>query len=276
MPPLEPMTSTEARATSAGTSREGRRTPLVAGNWKMHKRLAEARLLARQAADMAEELPGVEIMVAPPATALAAVAEVLEGSRVSVAAQNGHWAERGAFTGEIAMAMLAELAGAVIVGHSERRQHFGETDADVNRKVHAAFAAGLVPVLCLGEDEADRDAGRADEVVLAQLEAGAAGIATDEANRLVVAYEPVWAIGTGRACDPEEAARVCGLLRSALGRAFGAQAGAAGRMLYGGSVKPDNAAAYFQADDVDGALVGGASLDIESFRPIAAAAFRAG
>ena len=251
------------------------RTPLVAGNWKMHKTVAEATVLARDIAGLAAAVGGeVEVMVAPPATALSAVSSVAKenGGILRIAAQHGHWADQGAFTGEVGMPMIAELASAVIIGHSERRALFGETDDDVNRKVHAAFAAGLNPIACVGETEAQRDAGHTDEVVLGQVDAAVEGLAAGEANRLVVAYEPVWAIGTGRACDTAEAARVCGLIRGRLAEHFGSEAGKSIRILYGGSVKAENATDYFASPDVDGALVGGASLSGEAFGPIIRAA----
>lgn len=251
------------------------RIPLVAGNWKMHTTVTEAISLARDIAALSEAVgDAVEVMVAPPATALAAVSGVAAetGEHIRVAAQNGHWADQGAFTGEIGMPMVAELASAVIVGHSERRALFGETDENVNRKVHAAFAAGLLPIACVGETEAERDVGRADEVVSAQLDAALDGLSADEAGQLVVAYEPVWAIGTGRACDADEAGRVCALIRARIAERFGPKTGASARILYGGSVNGDNAAEYFACDDIDGALVGGASLKKETFAPIVHAA----
>lgn len=247
------------------------RRPLIAGNWKMHKTAAEARALAAAVAELADALPAVDTLVAPPFTALAAVAEQVRGSRLGVAAQDMHWADQGAFTGAIAPSMVAEWATAVILGHSERRHLFGETDLAVNRKVHAAFAHGLVPILCLGETEGQRDAGQTETVVLGQLDAGLEGIAPEEAARAVLAYEPVWAIGTGRACEPGEAGRVMGLLRARVGDRFGPEAAGAMRLLYGGSVQGDNAGAYLAQADVDGALVGGASLSIEAFAPIARA-----
>lgn len=247
------------------------RLPLIAGNWKMHKTVAQARALAAEVAYAVDGLAGVEVLLAPPSTALAAVAAIARPRGLSVAAQTMHWADQGAFTGEISPSMVAELADYVILGHSERRSLFGETDEAVGRKIHAAFAHGLRPILCVGEGLDEREAGRADEVVLAQL-AALDGIAAQEAVGLVLAYEPVWAIGTGRACDAAEAARVMGLLRQALGARFGAEAAAGARLLYGGSVKPENIAAYLAAADIDGALVGGASLEAEPFAALVRAA----
>lgn len=247
------------------------RRPLIAGNWKMHKTVAQARALAADVAAAVAGIDDVEVLLAPPAIALAAVAEIARPRGLSVAAQNMHWADQGAYTGEISPVMVMELADYVILGHSERRSLFGETDEALGRKVHAAFAHGLVPILCVGEHLDQREAGQADAVVLAQLKA-LDGIAEAEAARLVLAYEPVWAIGTGKACDAAEAARVMGLLREALGARFGAAGAAAARLLYGGSVKPENIAAYLAVADIDGALVGGASLEAEPFAALVRAA----
>jgi triosephosphate isomerase len=183
-----------------------------------------------------------------------------------------HWADEGAFTGEVSPLMVREHADYVILGHSERRALFGETDLGVNRKVHAAFGHGLVPVVCVGETEAQRDAGDTDAVVGGQLDAALEGLAVEEAARLVVAYEPVWAIGTGRACAADEAARVTGLIRGRLAAAFGDDVAGRVRVLYGGSVKPANVAGYLAQPDVDGALVGGASLTADAFVPLVEAA----
>lgn len=247
------------------------RLPLIAGNWKMYKTVAQARVLALEVADAVAAFAGVEVLLAPPATALAAVAAIARPRGLSVAAQTMHWADQGAYTGEIAPGMVAELASYVILGHSERRSLFGETDEALGRKVHAAFAHGLTPILCVGERLEEREAGRADAVVLAQL-AALDGIAAAEAARLVLAYEPVWAIGSGRACDAAEAARVMGVLRAALAERFGSAAATGARLLYGGSVKPENIAAYLAAADIDGALVGGASLEAEPFAALVRAA----
>ncbi len=238
---------------------------LIAGNWKMHKTVAEARQLARAVADAAAEHPAVDRLLAPPYTALAAVSEIARPAGLLLAAQDMHWADQGAFTGAISPPMVAEWAGWVILGHSERRSLFGETDAEVNRKAHAACAHGLRPIVCIGETEAQRDAGRTDEVVAAQLAAGLQGLSADEVAGSVVAYEPVWAIGSGRACDAGEAARVMSRIRADLAEAFGTEAAARCRLLYGGSVKPDNIQDYLRAGDIDGALVGGASLQADSF-----------
>jgi triosephosphate isomerase len=238
----------------------------VAGNWKMHGTSAWCAELARLVAGFGSHGP-VEVLIAPPSTSLPVVRDAVAGSSVRVAAQNMHWAEHGAFTGEVSPLMVAEYAQAILVGHSERRHLFGETDDDVNRKVHAALDHGLEPVVCVGETAVDRDTAATDEVIARQIGAGLEGIRTSEAARLVVAYEPVWAIGTGRACDPEEAGRVAGSIRALLATAFG-QAAQSVRILYGGSVNPGNFGRYLASADVDGALVGGASLDAHGFRAL--------
>jgi len=243
------------------------RTPLVAGNWKMHKTVAEARGLVT--AIIGSRLPaGVEVAVCPPFTAVADVGRVLEGSTVRLGAQDVFWEPQGAFTGEISPVMLADLrCRYVIVGHSERRQHFGETDEAVARKARAALAHGLVPIVCVGERLEDRDAGQTERVVTRQVEIAIAGMSSDQIRQLVVAYEPVWAIGTGRAATAQEANRVIGLIRETLARRA-AEAAAQTRVLYGGSVTPDNAKEFSGQPQIDGALVGGASLDAQKFLAI--------
>ncbi len=237
----------------------------MAGNWKMNRTAAEARELAAQVVAGTLDVGEVEIVVAPPFTALPAVAEVVRGSRVAAAAQNMHWADAGAFTGEISPVMVGEWASHVILGHSERRHLFGESDEEVQRKVHAAFGRNLVPILCVGETEGQRDAGETDRVVRRQLATALHGLEAGEAARLLVAYEPVWAIGTGRACDPAEAQRVIELIRIELGLLFSPVAAGSARILYGGSVNPANVALYCAQPDIDGCLVGGASLDAAGF-----------
>jgi triosephosphate isomerase (TIM) len=245
------------------------RSPIIAGNWKMYNTTAAARALASQVADeVAPHAGRVQVLLAPPFTALAAVADTVRGSAVGVSAQDMHWADEGAFTGAVSPAMVAELASHVILGHSERRHVFGESDADVSRKVHAAFAHLLTPIVCVGETLEQRQEGRTDDLVRTQLLTAVEGIAPEEAPQLVVAYEPVWAIGTGLPCEPDEAARVSGAIRLWLADAFGAGTARHVRILYGGSVKPDNLAPYMAAPDIDGALVGGASLNAASFVPL--------
>ncbi|HET7053519.1 MAG TPA: triose-phosphate isomerase [Solirubrobacterales bacterium] len=242
------------------------RTPYVAANWKMHKTVAEAAsfvdaLLPRIAATQSD------VVICPPFTALTAVVERRYGTAVKVAAQNMHEQEAGAFTGEVSAAMLVELdVEAVILGHSERRQYFHETDEALARKVPAALAAGLEPILCVGESEEARDAGQTQGVLERQLQADLAEVGDEQIAALVIAYEPIWAIGTGRTASPAQAQEACAFIRDVL-RERGGGADAV-RILYGGSVKPDNAAELMGQEDIDGALVGGASLDAEEFAAI--------
>jgi triosephosphate isomerase len=246
-----------------------KRTPLFAANWKMHKTAAEAEAFAREFLPRVEDLEGVELALAPPATALQALGRALVGSAVSLAAQNVHPEAQGAFTGEVAPGMLAELGCRyVIVGHSERRALFGEDDAFVARKAGALLAEGLRPIVCVGETLEQREAERTLAVCEGQLEGSLAQIPPERADEVVVAYEPVWAIGTGRTATPEIAQEVHGFIRSWLSGRFG-DAATEIRIQYGGSVKPDNVAALMAQEDVDGGLVGGASLDPESFATIA-------
>ena len=245
------------------------RTPLIAGNWKMYKTAAEAAAFAREFLPLVSGVTGVEIVLAPPYLAIRAVADVVRGSGVGVASQNVHFAPEGAYTGEVSPAMVRE-AGAThaIVGHSERRQYFAETDESVNRKVKAALEAGLTPIMCLGETLAEREAGKTLDVVERQLRGGLSGVPASAAAKVVVAYEPVWAIGTGRTASPAQAQEVHAVLRKGLSGAWGAAAAASVRILYGGSVKPDNVDTLMAQGDIDGALVGGASLKAESFARI--------
>ncbi len=246
------------------------RTPYLAANWKMNKTVAEAAefvdaLLPRIAATQSD------VVICPPFLALDEVVERRRGTAVRVAAQNMHEEDAGAFTGEVSAPMLVELdVEAVILGHSERRQHFGETDAALARKVPAALAHDLEPILCVGESEAARDAGETEEVLERQLQADLASLESAQIDRVVVAYEPIWAIGTGRTATPEQAQEACAFIRDVL-RMRGAAADGV-RILYGGSVKPGNAAELLALPDVDGALVGGASLDPDEFAAIVEAA----
>jgi triosephosphate isomerase (TIM) len=246
------------------------RTPYIAANWKMNKTVAEAAefvdaLLPRIAATPHD------VAICPPFTALTAVVERRYGTAVKVAAQNMHEEGSGAFTGEVSAPMLIELdVEAVVLGHSERRQYFGETDEALARKVPAALAAGLEPILCVGESEEARDGGQTEAVLERQLQADLAAVEPADLSRVVVAYEPIWAIGTGRTATPEQAQEACAFVRDVL-RGRGGEADAV-RILYGGSVKPDNAAELLSQPDIDGALVGGASLDPEDFAAIVEAA----
>jgi len=250
------------------------RIPLVAGNWKMHKTLRESAALAAAVA-RAGAVTGVEIVLAPTAPALAAVATAVAGHRIGVAAQNVHWEREGAFTGEISAPMIRDTGASwVIIGHSERRQLFGETDETVARKVRAALTALLTPIVCIGETLAERDAGDTLAVLDRQVRRGLDDVTGSELAGLVIAYEPVWAIGTGRTATPAQAQQAHAHIRQRLTQWFGAEASAACRLLYGGSVKPDNAQALLAQPDIDGALVGGASLDLDAFMAIVSAAGR--
>jgi triosephosphate isomerase len=250
------------------------RTPLVAANWKMYKTRGEAAAFLEAALGDLARVEGVEVVICPPFTALETVGRLLAGSPVRLGAQNVHWERQGAFTGEISPGMLVDLQCTyVIVGHSERRQLFGESDERVRRKVRAAFDAGLVPILCVGETIEERQAGQTEARVTSQVAEGTADLQAEEVARLVIAYEPVWAIGTGHAATGEEANRVIGLIRGYLHRRFGAAAEAT-RIQYGGSVRATNAAQFLQQPEVDGALVGGASLDPAEFVGIVRAARR--
>jgi triosephosphate isomerase len=246
----------------------------VAANWKMHKTRAEAAAFVEAALPQLTALDGVEVVVCPAFTALETVGRLLAGSAVRLGAQNVHWERQGAFTGEVSAGMLAELGCTyVIIGHSERRRLFGDTDERVRRKVRAAFDAGLVPILCVGETLEERQAGQTESCVAAQLEAATADLSAEEVANLVVAYEPVWAIGTGHAATGQEANRVIRLIRQHLRDRFGPAAEGV-RVQYGGSVTSRNAAEFFSQPEVDGALVGGASLDPQEFAAIARAARR--
>ncbi len=243
------------------------RRPVIAGNWKMYKTAAEAAALAR--AVRAGIAGTAEVILAPPFTALAAVAAELRGGALGLAGQNMHFEREGAFTGEISGPMLRDAGCThVILGHSERRQLFGESDEGVGRKAAAAFTHGLLPIVCVGETLQERDAGRTMEVVERQLERGLRALSPDQAALALVAYEPVWAIGTGRNATPQQAQEVHAFIRGRVATSHGEPVAAALRILYGGSVKADNAGVLLAEPDVDGALVGGASLTADSFLKI--------
>jgi triosephosphate isomerase len=243
----------------------GMRKAVIAGNWKMHKTSGEARLLARAIKAGAADVSHCEIVVAPPFTALASVADEIKGTPLILAAQNVHWEPKGAFTGEISLSMLEDIGcGMVIIGHSERRQYFGETDALVNRRVRAAMGSRLRPIVCIGETLAERESGKHHSVVAQQLAGGLDGLTGQSLLRIILAYEPVWAIGTGRTASPETAQEMHRLIRDWLSEKFGEEAQEVS-ILYGGSVKPDNIDALMLQPDIDGALVGGACLEAESF-----------
>jgi triosephosphate isomerase len=251
------------------------RKPFVAGNWKMYKTVADARLLLTELIPSLSTINNVDVVVCPPFTALLAVAALIEGTEIGLGAQNMHWETAGAFTGEVAPAMVAEFCQYVILGHSERRAYFGETDETVNRKVKAALVNGLTPIVCVGETLEENESGQTAEVVARQMKLGLAGIELPESLPLVIAYEPVWAIGTGRAATPTGAnAVVADVIRPAMSDLFGDHVAQAVRVLYGGSVKANLAAEFFSQPDIDGALVGGASLKAAEFVPIVQAAAR--
>ncbi len=242
------------------------RTPLIAGNWKMYKTSGESASFVKEFLPMVSGVKGVEIVLAPPFPSLPLVASLTAGSNVGVASQNVHFAAEGAYTGEVSPGMVKDAgAGYAIIGHSERRLHFAETDESVNRKVKAALAAGLVPILCLGETLEERESGKTFGVAGRQLRAGLSGLDFSQAQKVVVAYEPVWAIGTGKTATPAQAQEVHAFLRGILTELWGRGAAEAVRILYGGSVKPENIAELMAQADIDGALVGGASLKPGSF-----------
>jgi len=245
------------------------RKPLIAGNWKMFKTGPEAVETAEKLVQLVQAVDHAEVMIAPTFTALAQVGAAVKGTNVALGAQNLFWEAEGAFTGEISAGML-QSAGCthVIIGHSERRQFFGETDESVNKKVRAAVAAGLIPVLCVGESERERDENKTFSVLDKQVRIGLEGLSLEDAATLVIAYEPIWAIGTGKTATKEQAQEVHRYLREWIKNNYTAALAQSTRILYGGSVKPDNVTALMAQPDVDGALVGGASLEAETFSKI--------
>jgi triosephosphate isomerase len=252
-----------------------KRIPLVAGNWKMNKTVGEAVRLVDEMLPGLQAVKGVEKLLCPPAMALMPVGALLEGKGVGLGAQNLHWEKEGAFTGELSAGMVAEFCQYVIIGHSERRVLFGESDLAVHRKLAAALAVGLRPVLCVGETLEQNEAGRAAEVLSGQLRAALEGVSINSAEALVVAYEPVWAIGTGKAASPEPINTLLrNVVRPTLAGLLGDELAAGIRVLYGGSVNAANAAAFFAQEEIDGALVGGASLKAAEFVAITHAAAR--
>ena len=246
------------------------RKDFICGNWKMYASHLDAIQIVQKLSyrlDLAD-YDRVEVVVAPPFTALRSVQTVIEADHlpIGLAAQNTHWFDDGPFTGEVSPAMLAKLGvGHVIVGHSERREHFGEDDATVNRKLRAVLGAGMIPILCLGETLEEREAARTEDKVAGQLAAGLSGLSPEEAAGVIVAYEPIWAIGTGRTATPDQAGDACEFLRNRFGSSFGGSMGEQMRIIYGGSVNPGNIAALMAKKHIDGALVGGASLDPDQF-----------
>ncbi len=245
------------------------RQPIIAGNWKMFKTRAETSAFFDALIPQIQDVEHCDIVIAPPFISLATAAEEVDGTRVAISAQNLHWEENGAYTGEVSVRMLLD-AGCkyAIIGHSERRQYFGDTDEWVNRKTRAALKGGLQAIVCVGETLAERDAGRASEVVRRQVAEGMAQLTEPDLSHIIVAYEPVWAIGTGRTATPEVAAGMHAEIRKIIAEIQSKAVADTIRILYGGSVKPDNISALMKKEDIDGALVGGASLDPASFAAI--------
>lgn len=252
------------------------RTPMVAGNWKMYTTSGEGAILVDHVQDLVSDVwDRVEVVVCPPFTGLKAASTIIELDhlKMGLGAQDVFWEEEGAFTGAIAPRMLVELRCThCIVGHSERREFFGETDETVNKKVHALFSHGITPIMCCGESLATYEAGETQNFVREQIRKGLDGLSDEQALQLIVAYEPIWAIGTGHTPTPERANDVARMIRATIGAMYGAPAAMAARVLYGGSVKPENAAMFFNEPDIDGALVGGAALKADAFSDIIHAA----
>jgi triosephosphate isomerase (TIM) len=247
------------------------RIPLLAANWKMHKTVHESVVFVKEFRGMVKDIADVEIVIAPPFTAVHAVAEAARNSNVAVAGQNCSWEKQGAFTGEVSADMVRE-AGAefVIIGHSERRRLYGETDETVNRRLIAALGAQLTPIVCIGETLEEREGSQTMDVLDRQIKVGLDGLSGEQIASLVIAYEPVWAIGTGRNATPEQAGEAHAHIRQRLRQGFGGHAADHCHVIYGGSVKPDNIQELVALPDVDGALVGGASLDVKSFHTLVA------
>lgn len=253
------------------------RTPMVAGNWKMNKTVAEARHLVSELVPGLQAVAGVDKVLCPPFPGLLAVRALLEGTQIGLGAQNMYWESAGAYTGEVSPGMVAELCQYVIIGHSERRAYFGETNTTVNRKLQAALQHNLIPILCVGETLDEYESGRTAEVVSNQLTRGLEGIELAGNGELIIAYEPVWAIGTGKAATAEGAGQVIqGVIRAVLADLYSDDVAEAMRVLYGGSVNAANAAEFFEMEAIDGALVGGASLKVAEFTAIAQAAAQTG
>jgi triosephosphate isomerase len=259
---------------SAVTRRKPMRVPIVAGNWKMNTTLDQALKLIEDLIDPLDDLDGVDRIVCPPFTWLALIYEYLEGTSIQMGAQTMHWEEQGAYTGEVSPVMVAEFCTAVILGHSERRQYYAETDETVNKKVHAALAHDLLPIICVGENLGQREAGDALPHIGRQVHAALAGVAADQMSDVVIAYEPIWAIGTGRAATPADANDAIGHIRSEVRGLYGDAVADALRIQYGGSVNAGNIADLMAMPEIDGALVGGASLKAADFVRIAEVAAR--
>jgi triosephosphate isomerase len=242
------------------------RVPILAGNWKMNKTATEARELATKLIPLVAGVLNRDIVLAPPFTALHAVAEVTKGTNLALSAQDLFWEDKGAFTGQISAEMLLDLGCKyVIIGHSERRQYFGETDATVQKKLRQALNKGLLPIVCVGETLSEREAGKANEVIARQLQGGLANVTAAEMQKVVIAYEPVWAIGTGKTATPEQAEEIHAFIRGKIKSSYSSEVADALRIQYGGSVTPENVSSLMVMPDIDGALVGGASLKPETF-----------
>jgi triosephosphate isomerase (TIM) len=242
------------------------RKPILAGNWKMNTTLSEAEALAEGIKNETKHINDREVIFCPPFINIPAVLKITSGSNICVGAQNLHFEEKGAFTGEISAAMIKDSGCShVIIGHSERRQYFGETNESVNKKIFSALKHSLIPIVCIGETLAQREAGQTLEIIETQLKQGLKTLTPEQMQKLVLAYEPVWAIGTGKTATPEQAQEVHAFIRKTLTNLFGKTTAESIRLLYGGSVTPDNASALMSEADIDGALVGGASLKIDSF-----------
>ena len=243
-----------------------KRRPILAGNWKMNMTATQARELASKLLPLVSAVKDRDIVLGPPFTALSAVADAIKGSNIALSAQNLHWEDKGAFTGEISADMLLDSGCKyVIIGHSERRQYFGETDETVNKKVKQALKKGLLPILCVGETLAEREAGKLNEIINRQITVGLKDISAEDMKKIVIAYEPVWAIGTGKTATPEQANEVHALIRQKVKALYSADIAEGNRIQYGGSVTPENVSTLMAMPDIDGALVGGASLKPESF-----------
>jgi triosephosphate isomerase (TIM) len=252
------------------------RKPFIAGNWKMNKTIAEAIELAAELKEALDDVESIDLAVCPTATALSAVSDVLKDSDIGVGAQNMYWEESGAYTGEISPSMVKELAAYVIIGHSERRQYFGETDETVNKKLKAALAHGLSPIVCIGESLEQNEAGETVSFVGGQIKGAFADISAKQAKEVTLAYEPIWAIGTGRTANPDDADRIIReAIREVLVELYDEATADTIRVQYGGSVKPNNMAAFIVMPEIDGALVGGASLTVAAFAGIVKAAVEA-
>ncbi|MDF2636402.1 MAG: Triosephosphate isomerase, bacterial/eukaryotic [Pelosinus sp.] len=245
------------------------RKPIIAGNWKMHNTGAQGVALVTELAKLTADAKDVDIVVCPTFTTLSTVASAIAGTNIHMGAQNMHWEKKGAFTGEITAEMLRDVCCEyVLVGHSERRQYFAETDETVNKKVKAALEANLVPIMCVGESLEEREAGTTEVLVGKQVRAGLEGLTKDQVATLVIAYEPIWAIGTGRTATADQANEVCAFVRRTVAEVFGQETADKTRIQYGGSVKADNIAELMGKSDIDGALVGGAALDPVGFSKI--------